>query len=171
MDSNQNVCKDSVYNKIYKEHSKSIWRFIYFKCRDTAQADDLVQNAFIKMWQNCSKVSVEKAKSYLYTVCNNAFLNEIAHKKVVLKYQNLQTENTNYETPHYILEGKEFEEKLNNAINNLTETQRTAFLLNRIEKKKYKEIAVILDISVKAVEKRISKALVSLRLEIESFKQ
>ncbi|MGV6828898.1 MAG: RNA polymerase sigma factor [Flavobacteriales bacterium] len=164
-----NICKESVFNKLYEEHSKSIWRFIYYKCGDTSQADDLVQNAFLKMWQNCSKITVEKAKSFLYTVCNNAFLNEVAHKKVVLKHQSLYKDRTNYQTPHYLLEEKEFEKKLTTAINNLTEAQRTAFLLNRIEGKKYKEIAIILDISVKAVEKRISKALVSLRLEIENI--
>jgi RNA polymerase sigma-70 factor (ECF subfamily) len=53
--------------------------------------------------------------------------------------------------------------KLHNAIENLSEAQRTAFLLNRIDGKKYAEIADMLGISVKAVEKRISGALVALR--------
>jgi RNA polymerase sigma-70 factor (ECF subfamily) len=52
----------------------------------------------------------------------------------------------------------------------LTEAQRTAFLLHRIEGKKYQEIADMLGISVKAVEKRIHGALVTLREEIEQFK-
>ena len=59
---------------------------------------------------------------------------------------------------------------MENAISNLTESQRTAFLLHRIEGKKYAEIAEIIGISVKAVEKRIHGALVSLRLEIEQIK-
>ena len=67
------------------------------------------------------------------------------------------------------MEENEFKNKLQNAISNLTEGQRTAFLLNRIEGKKYREIAVILEISVKAVEKRMSLALASLRKEIENI--
>ena len=114
-------------------------------------------------------MSPAKAKSYLYTVANNAFLNEIAHSKVVLKHKNQVTSNTNKETPQYLLEEKEFSEKLQNAIANLTESQRTAFLMNRIDGKKYKEIAEILNISVKAVEKRISKALAELRKNIENI--
>ena len=164
-----NVCKESVYNTIYNEHASAIWRFIYFKCGNSAQADDLVQDAFIKLFQNCAKVTPAKAKSYLYTVANNAFLNEIAHSKVVLKHKNQSPSNTNKETPQYLLEEKEFNEKLQKAIANLTESQRTAFLMNRIEGKKYKEIAEILNISVKAVEKRISKALASLRINIENI--
>ena len=57
-----------------------------------------------------------------------------------------------------------------NAIQNLNETQRVAFLMHRIDGKKYAEIAAELEISVKAVEKRIHLALVELRKEFDHFK-
>ncbi|VAV85327.1 RNA polymerase sigma factor RpoE, partial [hydrothermal vent metagenome] len=63
----------------------------------------------------------------------------------------------------------EYMKKLQNAIANLTEAQRTAFLLNRIEGKKHREIAELLDISTKAVEKRIYGALKKLREDIEGI--
>ena len=56
------------------------------------------------------------------------------------------------------------------AINNINETQRVAFLMHRIDGKKYAEIASELNISVKAVEKRIHLALIELKKEIENFK-
>jgi len=52
---------------------------------------------------------------------------------------------------------------------NLTEAQRVAFLMNRVEGKKHKEIAEILGISRKGVEKRIYTALEKLRTEIEGI--
>lgn len=170
MNKPNNVCQESTFNTIYSDHGKSIWRFLLFKCGDEAQADDLVQEAFIKLWQNCAKVPVSKAKSFLYTVANNMFLNEVAHKKVVLKYSKTKSNNYNNQSPEFLLQEKEFSEKLNIALQNLTEAQRTAFLLNRIEGKKYREIAKLLDISVKAVEKRMSQALASLRNEIDEIK-
>ena len=166
MEEPTNVCNENTFSRIYETHGKPVWRFIYFKCGNTAQADDLVQEAFIKLWQNCAKVPQEKAKSFLYTVCNNAFLNEVAHNKVVLKYAKAKPTKTNYQSPEFLMEEKQFQEKLKNSLENLTEAQRTAFLLNRIEGKKYAEIAEMLNISVKAVEKRMSKALVTLRKEI-----
>ncbi len=162
----ENVCNENTFNRLYEAHGKTIWRFIYYKCGNTAQADDLVQEAFIKLWQNCAKVTKEKAKSFLYTVCNNTFLNEVAHKKVVLKHAKRQPKKTNYQSPEFLMEEAQFHEKLKNSLENLTEAQRTAFLLNRIEGKKYAEIAEMLNISVKAVEKRMSKALATLRKEI-----
>ena len=162
----ENVCNENTFTLLYEAHGKPVWRFIYFKCGDTAQADDLVQEAFIKLWQNCTKVTKEKAKSFLYTVCNNAFLNEVAHKKVVLKHSTIKSDHTNFHSPEFLMEETEFNQKLKNSIENLTEAQRTAFLLNRIEGKKYAEIAEMLNISVKAVEKRMSLALATLRKEI-----
>tara|TARA_R110000772_G_scaffold17707_1_gene49274 strand:+ start:289 stop:798 length:510 start_codon:yes stop_codon:yes gene_type:complete len=162
----ENVCNENTFNQLYEAHGKPVWRFIYFKCGDAAQADDLVQDAFIKLWQNCAKVTRDKAKSFLYTVCNNAFLNEVAHKKVVLKYAKAQPDKTNYQSPEFLMEENQFQDKLKNSIENLSEAQRTAFLLNRIEGKKYAEIAEMLQISVKAVEKRMSQALATLRKEI-----
>jgi RNA polymerase sigma-70 factor (family 1) len=164
-----NVCEEETFSQIYNDYGKTIWNFLYFKCGDNAQADDLVQDAFIKLWQNCKKVSREKAKSFLYTVSNNMFLNQVAHRKVVLQYAQLQPYKMDTQSPQYLLEEKQYHQRLQNAIANLTDAQRTAFLLNRIEGKKYAEIAKILDISVKAVEKRMSYALASLRKEIEEI--
>lgn len=164
-----NVCSEKIFNELHATWGKPIYHYIYYKCGDEAQADDLVQEAFIKLWQNCIKVSPEKAKSFLYTVANNMFLNEVAHKKVVLKHAQRQPDQMNEQSPEYIMEENQFRDKLQTAIANLTDAQRTAFLMNRIEGKKYTEIAELLEISVKAVEKRMSQALAALRKDIEGI--
>jgi len=136
---------------------------MYYKCGNQDQAEDLVQEAYIKMWDNCAKVMYEKAKSFLYTVANNMFLNEVAHKKVVLRYKLTPRSSVTKEDPEFIIEEKEFMSKLQNAISNLTDGQREVFLMSRIDKKSYKEIAELLSISIKAVEKRMHGALVKMR--------
>ena len=71
--------------------------------------------------------------------------------------------------PPWSKKEEEFKTKLQNAIAALTEGQREVFLMNRIDGKKYKEIAEILNLSQKAVEKRMSGALKALRLQIENI--
>lgn len=167
MSKEPSVCEAKIYKSLYDTYSRSLYRFLYFKCGSQDQAEDLVQEAFIKLWNNCSKVIFEKAKSYLYTIANNQFLNEVAHQKVKLKYEQHSGKDTqNIESPDFILEEKEFMAKLENAIAMLTSGEREVFLLNRIEKKKYREIAEMLEISVKAVEKRMHGALVKLRKQL-----
>lgn len=167
MDDNKSVCEQGLFEQVFNTYSKTIRNFIYYKCGNLDQADDLVQDAFVKLWNNCAKVPFSKAKSFLYTVANNAFLNEVAHQKVKLKHQKALVNDVDYENPEFKYREKEFQEELNKAIANLSEKQREVFLLNRMEKKKYREIAEMLDISVKAVEKRMHGALKSLRAEIK----
>ncbi|HSN49102.1 MAG TPA: sigma-70 family RNA polymerase sigma factor [Flavobacterium sp.] len=165
------TCDDIVFSSFFKNHAKSLRNFLFYKYGNKDQADDLTQEAFIKLWQNCAAVPIEKAKSYIYKIAVNSSLNEIAHQKVVLQYQNNFTglDKTN-ENPEFILEEQQFKNKLLKAIGNLNETQRVAFLMHRIDGKKYSEIAAELNISVKAVEKRIHLALVELRKEIDNLK-
>jgi RNA polymerase sigma-70 factor (ECF subfamily) len=161
------VCEESIFSGIFRQQAKALRNYLAYKFGDHEKAQDVTQDAFAKLWENCADVPREKAKSYLYTVANNTALNKIAHKKVVLAYaQTTNVRAVTAESPEYLYEEEEFREKLQRAISNLSEAQRTAFLMNRIDGKKYHEIAENLEISVKAVEKRISGALVSLRREI-----
>lgn len=165
------ICNEIIFSSFFKTNVKTLRNYLYFKFGNEEQANDAAQDAFIKLWENCVNIPEEKAKSYVYTVANNTTLNQIAHQKVVLNYakSNVNADKTNL-SPEFLIEEEEFKIKLEKAISNLTEGQRTAFLLNRIEGKKYKEIAEILNISLKAVEKRIHGALISLRMEIEQLK-
>ena len=70
----KSVCEQINYEQLFKTHSKSLFNFVYYKCGDRQQAEDIVQDAFVKLWNNCSKVIFEKARSYLYTVARNLFL-------------------------------------------------------------------------------------------------
>lgn len=167
--SDGHVCSEPVYQNIFRDHAKSLRNFIYYKCGDADKAADIVQEAFIKLWQKCSTIPPEKAKSFLFTVSNNLFLNDVAHQKVVLNYQAGDHKISTNENPEYILELQQYDIKLQNAINSLSEAQREAFLMNRIDGKKYSEIAELLNISVKAVEKRIHGALQSLRGQLIKF--
>lgn len=162
-----NTCNEIIFSTFFKSHAKSLRNFLYYKYGNKDQAEDLAQEAFIKLWQNCASVPIEKAKSYIYTIANNSSLNEIAHKKVVLEYEkNFSGLDKTNENPEFLLEEKQFKTKLLTAIENLNETQRIAFLMHRIDGKKYSEIAEELNISIKAVEKRIHLALVELRKKI-----
>lgn len=164
-----NICEENLFSSLFTKYSKSLHDFLYYKYGSHIHPDDKVQEAFIKLWDNCSKISVEKAKSFLFTVANNNVLNDLKHQKVVLNYQKIKPKGHTNETPEFLLEEEEYMKKYQNALSKLTNGQREAFLLNRIEGKRHKEIAEMLNISVKGVEKRLYGALKSLRKEIEGL--
>ncbi len=158
-----NVCQEQVFQSIFITQAERLRNFMYYKTGNLQQAEDLMQDAFGKLWENCAKVVADKAKSFLFTVANNLFLNEVAHQKVVLKFENQGHRQQMNINPQFLLEEQEFKQRLEAAISALPEGQRVVFLMNRIDKKKYREIAVELEISVKAVEKRMHQALSTLR--------
>lgn len=167
--SEKSVCDKRVFNELFDLNSESLRNYLYYQCGDLQQAEDLVQDAFIKLWNNCKKILFGKARGFLFKVAKNAFYNQVDHQKVVLKYARQSTQGLNMETPEFQLEEKEFLERLQNAIADLPEGQREVFLLNRMDQMTYKEIAGFLGVSQKAVEKRMHKALVKLRKTVKTI--
>ena len=168
-DLQDNVCKREIFDAIYNKYAKSIHDFLYYKYGSALHPQDKMQEAFIKLWENCKKVTPSKAKSFLFTTANNLTINEYNHQKVVLKFKERPQRTINHETPEFVLREKEHRIKIENAIAMLTEAERVAFLLNRVEGKRFKEVAALLDISVKAVEKRVYGALKKVRTQIDGI--
>ncbi len=159
----QSVCDEKNFDTLFNTYYESVRNHLYYKCGDIQQAEDIVQDAFVKLWKRCADIIYDTAKSLIYKMCNNSLLNEFAHKKVVLRYENTPRDDTNYESPDFIMETEEFRKKLEISISKLSPKEREVFLLSRIDKKTYKEIAEMTNISVKAVERRMSKAFITLR--------
>lgn len=163
-----NVCDDQVYSELFRTHSKTVFNYIYYKFGNEEKAQDAVQEAFVKLWENCAKVAPEKAKAFVYTVANNLYLNVIKAEKVRLKHRPAEG-NITRQDPEYLMEEAQFQAKLEAALDSLPENQRTTFLLNRIDGKKYHEIAELEGVSVKAIEKRMGLALKALREIIDGI--
>nr|WP_288833794.1 sigma-70 family RNA polymerase sigma factor [uncultured Flavobacterium sp.] len=167
---NNNLCEESYFSEFYIKNVQSATNFAYYKSGDSDAALDLVQDAFAKIWENCSQIDFTKVKTYLFTTVNNLFLNSIKHQKVVMAFakETPYLDRTN-QSPEYLLEEEEFKHTLQKAIASLSEAQREVFLMNRIDGKKYREIADLLGITQKAVEKRMSGALKILKEQIENI--
>jgi RNA polymerase sigma factor (sigma-70 family) len=165
----EDVCSEFVFKKLFETHSKDLYRFLYHKYGKGNNPHDLVQEAFIKLWDNCRKVTPEKARGFLFTVANNQMLNELSKQKTVMRHENEKHKTYDHESPEFVHEEKEYKERLDKAIAELTEEQRVTFLLNRVEGKSHQEIADMLGTSRKGVEKRIYTALAILYGKVGEF--
>jgi len=157
------LCEDSVFSRVFLEYADTLHNYLYYKTGDQAMAQDLTQEAFTRLWKNCEGVDESKAKGYVFRTANNLLLNTYEHQKVKLKFKQRIRNQEDAESPEYLLEEKELKEALEDAISALPEKQRVVFLMSRIEKQTYKEIATALGISRQAVEKRMYNALSTLR--------
>ena len=169
---NQNVklCTDAVFRSVFDANFKALRNFLVYKFRgDIQTAEDIAQNAFVKLWENCAILKPEQAKSFLFTTAIRLSLNNIKHNQVVTNFElKFKGSEAHKESPEFLLEETELKILLEKAINNLPEKQRTVFLMNRFDNHSYTEIATVLDLSVKAVEKRMHLALLSLRKVVKN---
>ena len=135
MPPNNSLCEESNYSKVFRTYAKTLFNYLFYKTGNRALAQDLVQEAFTKLWQNCAEVAYPTAKGYVFKIANNLLINEYNHQKVVMKFQSIPRSDRSDENPEFLMEEKEFKEKLETAIAQLPEKQRVVFLMSRIEKK------------------------------------
>jgi RNA polymerase sigma-70 factor (family 1) len=158
------LCSNAVFKSIFESNYKLIRNYLIYKYKDVDRAEDVAQNAFVILWENCSNLKPEQAKSFLFTTAIRLSLNEIKHDKVVSNFELLSNKSElNSESPEFLIEETELKMQLELAINQLPEKQREVFLMNRFDNQSYTEIAALLGLSVKAIEKRMHLALLTLR--------
>lgn len=163
------LCSETVFKSVFELHFKLLRNFLVFKFKDIDRAEDTAQNAFVILWENCGIIKPEQAKSFLFTTAIRLSLNLFKHDKVVAKFE-LQSKPSgmHLESPEFLFLENELRMSIEKAIRDLPEKQRTVFLMNRFENQSYAQIAVLLGISVKTVEKRMHNALVCLRKVIKN---
>ena len=159
----ENLCNEETLGAVFEQVAPQLRNYLYYKCGNLERSQDLVQDAFSKLWEKCKDIVPAAAKSFLYKVATNLLINLAKKDAVRLRFQQQNSTSLEYETPEYQLEYKEYKARLEGAISALPDGQREVFLMNRIDKLTYKEIADTLGVSVKAIEKRMHKALLKLR--------
>lgn len=154
------------YRQVFDEHFEKLRNFLYYKLGDREMAEDIAQEAFIKLWEKRKDIRMSTVKTFVFTIGNNLAINHLKHMQVRYNFANRSVSMHSDQTPEYLMQEKEFKEKLESVIASMPEGSREVFLMNRLEDLKYAEIAEMLELSVKAVEKRMSKALQILRDEL-----
>lgn len=153
--------------ELFEEMYQPIKNFVYYKTGDIEVAEDVAQDTFLKVWEKRAEIKQQTVRSFLYTIAGNLCKNRFEHQQVVFEFSNNYSQHVDSVSPEFELEVKQFNEKLQNAIGQLNEKNRTVFLMNRIDGLTYKQIADNLELSVKAIEKRMKNALIDLKKTIE----
>ena len=151
------------YKQCFDQYFEKLFGYAFTIVKDNAEAKDIVQSAFVKLWEKRNEVNWPVAvQSYLYTTVYRLSLNTIRNRKIreghhkqIIPMQKGEQRN--------IAEEKEKSVRIQKAIDELPPRCKEVFYMSRMEGKKYAAIAVELDISVKTVEVQIGKALKFLR--------
>jgi RNA polymerase sigma-70 factor (ECF subfamily) len=155
-----------IFKNIYSQHVSAIRNYIYYRSADAVLADDITQETFIKLWEKDFIYEEDKIKSLLYTIANGLFLDYVRKQKRQTEY----ITEIKFHLKNQLDEPIQTEilkRKCEKALVNLNEKERVVFLMSRKDELKYTEIAERLNLSVKAIEKRMANALKKLKLMIK----
>ena len=150
------------FKMIYDLHFDDIRRYLIYRSGDQELSGDIAQNVFMKVWIKKIDIASGNIKSLLFKMATDDFISHTRREKVEREYTNSLELRLTYDTDN----GEDLSErkkKFENALNQLPEKQRVALLMNRMQGLTYKEIAESLNLSQKAIEKRISQALNTLK--------
>lgn len=161
---------EKAYQYLFSEYYDWLCNYVYNLCNDRALSEDIVQDSLIRFWKKRKSIIITTSlKNYLFKTCHNQFLQHIRNEKI--KYEALDKirwDVISEVTLEYDLNSFKMD-KLNKLINQLPPRCKEIFIQNKIEKRKYKEIALDMGISVKTVENQMSKALNFLRMNATTF--
>ena len=146
------------YNECVRTYADNVYRFILKNLRHEEDSRDVVQGTFEKMWINRQQVDNERCKSYLFMVAYHQMIDHIRKNKRIKLQEDFSAETRTTKEPHHNIK-----KILNEALNKLSETQRSLVLLKDYEGYSYDEIAKITSLSISQVKVYLHRARIQLK--------
>lgn len=162
-----------LFQELFERYFRSLVTYAYRYVNDWNVSEDIVQDVFMALWVNRNEIDFEEpVKPYLYRATYNRSINHL--NSVLVQRRVDHTDNLDELIDYKILSYnqhdnlllKEIEEEISSFVKTLPEQRKKVFLLSREENMKNKEIAFLLNISEKTVEKHITKALSDIRTHL-----
>lgn len=166
------IHSDIDFERLFRSNYVPMYRCALNLVQDADIAKDIVQEVFLKCWNNKKTLhAVDNLTGYLLTATNRTAYNYLRDHKHIVKVDVSSTEVLNISTHRSAaqLEYSELELAVANAIQQLPVQCRSIFQLSRQEGLTYPQIAERLELSVKTVEKQMGIALCKLRESLKPF--
>jgi RNA polymerase sigma-70 factor (ECF subfamily) len=172
----------AAFSELVDKYKQPVMNMVYRMIRDAAEAEDLAQAVFIQVHKSADRYQVaSKFSTWLFTIARNLCLNEIRRRsrhpadsldatrgddedQPLHQYE----DKKNFSPPDNVLHG-ELEEKIEEALADLPEKQRTAILLCRGEELSYEEIAQVIGCSISATKSLIHRGRETLKEKLKPY--
>lgn len=166
----QNIIKEisngntDAFREIYRLYYKSLCQFVYKYFEDRDEAEDIVQETLVGIWEKRNNLNISNLRTYLFSSVKNACLNKIKHMKIVEKYTDtnlielkiieLEHDNLFEETEEYFIAAR-----VEHLLSTLPDQRRKIMSMKYQEGLSAKEIAEITNTSQRTVETHIYKGI------------
>lgn len=156
---------EHAFDSVFRTHYAHLVRMAESILRERALAEEIAQEVMLELWRRRASLELDQTfAAYLIRATRNRALNHIRHQRIAAREAAVAAiESRSFPSAEEEVLGIELERAVRNAIEALPEKTREVFQLSREQGLRYAEIASVLEISVKTVEKRMGQALAELR--------
>ncbi len=164
---NKSPFNESNFEEVFKTYFGPLCNYVNSYIKDWESSREIVQGTFMKIWENKDTIQIStSAKSYLYSAVRNRMIDMIRSNKKLDEYKNLVNvdeveENIDHMNSFVV------REEILRSMDKLKPKMRKIFSLSKIEGLTYNEIAAYLNISKRAVEDNVAKALKLLKEDLQ----
>jgi len=155
------------FKKLFDQNFDAVRNYIYYRSGDAELSTDLAQETFLKLWEKQLEPDHRNIRALLFKISGNLFVSHYRRQKTLSRIKLEYTQEDAGTTPEQEAMYDEMKDRYERLLAELPEKQRTVFLMSRVDGMKYHEIARDLELSQKAVEKRMSQALTYLKERLE----
>ncbi len=167
----------NLFEKIYHDYQSMVFNVALNYMQNIEDAEEITQDVFVKIHNGLENFNQKSSyKTWIYRITINQCLDCIKQKNSQKRFfifgKKSQNEQeylniSTFEHPGILMEKKEDAALLFEVINSLTENQKTAFLLSKLDGQSNTEIAEIMELSISSVESLIFRAKASLQIKLE----
>jgi RNA polymerase sigma-70 factor (ECF subfamily) len=173
----------TAFTKLMNKYKKRVFNFCLRYTGSSDDADDIAQEVFIKVYKNISGFRGESSFStWLFRITANTCKNNLRWRKSRKMDELLRINNTSVDdndssvqisdtklNPEEILDNKELQSVINDAVRKLKSKQRTAIILKDFMGKSYDEIAQIMKVNIGTVKSTLSRGRLNVAKQIEDY--
>jgi RNA polymerase sigma-70 factor (ECF subfamily) len=169
------------FRALYEQFRSRVYNTVLLHLQDSQEAEEVTQDVFLEIFQSAARFEGKSSPgTWIYRIAVNKSVDRLRYKSRKKRSSFLQSlfhrdsgeirfNPPDFDHPGVVFENKENARLLFKAIENLPEQQKTAFLLAQVEGLPQKEVAGIMDLSVKAVESLLQRSKTNLRATLEKY--
>ena len=178
--------EDAAYDELVRTYSPSIFHVAYRMLGESAEASDAVQEIFLKVFRNIGGFKGEAAlKTWIFKIAFSEILNRLRWWKRRYRYATVSLDDSpngngnstgagyvvasSGPNPEELLQSKEEETAIQEALGRLSKDHRSIIVLRDIEGFSYNEIADVLGVSIGTVKSRIARARSDLKKSLMRY--
>lgn len=154
------------FHTVFEEYYNSLCNYAFNYVKELSSSEDIVQEVFVRIWEKRQDIiASETLRFYLFTAVRNNCLTHLQKEKkaAIVELNDYDAAEEQKTFSEEMKPETDYKAQLTSAMDQLPPKCREVFVLSRISKQSYKEIATTLDISVKTVENQMGKALKVIR--------